>query len=317
MSYQSFLRATSNSNARVKTPSPSSVSRKPATTQSPAPPSISSSVHTAITHNHSPSTASNGPYTPVSSAPSPTFASRPPRQSAAGAPASEPAQPQRTPLTKAQVDACLKDCLDLQNTATKFHEKRPFAALLLAPDNTTTLLTHYSISHVQHAEAELARLASIHFSQRYLAACTLVSTWEPCAMCTGTLYWSNIGRLVYGASEEKLNELTGGNNNENMTMSLPCRNVLKAGQKDVEVIGPVSGWEEKVVEESGKWWKEHQSIESHQRLREGSVNGSEKPTSLSSMRQSTPTTWTGGENVLSRIDDEGEYKADLDIDWMR
>ena len=136
-------------------------------------------------------------------------------------------------------------------------------------------------------------------------------------MCTGTLYWSNIGRLVYAASEEKLNDLTGGNNGENMTMSLPCRDVLKAGQKAVEVIGPVSGWEEKIIEESGKWWREHTSKEAEEQLRNGSINGSERPGSLSSMRQGTPTTWTGEETVLSSINDEGEYKADLDIDWMR
>lgn len=136
-------------------------------------------------------------------------------------------------------------------------------------------------------------------------------------MCTGTLYWSNIGRLVYAASEEKLKELTGGHNEENMTMSLPCRSVLKAGQKDVEVIGPVSSWEQKVIEQSRKWWEEHQSKDPEKTMREGSVNGSEKPGSLSSMRQGTPTTWTGEESVLSSIDDEGEYKAELDIDWMR
>ena len=226
-------------------------------------------------------------------------------------------QPSRTPLTKAQISTAMKACLDLQKTATSLHEKRPFAALLLGPDNTTVLLTHFSISHVQHAEAELARLASVHFSQPYLAACTLVSTWEPCAMCTGTLYWANIGRLVYAASEEKLRDLTGGNNDENMTMALPCRDVLKAGQKDVEVIGPVPGWEEQVVAESGKWWKEHQSQENGGRLREGSVDGGEEPGSLSSMRQGTSTTWTGEESVLSRIDDEGEYTADLVIDWIR
>ena len=136
-------------------------------------------------------------------------------------------------------------------------------------------------------------------------------------MCTGTLYWSNIGRLIYAASESKLKDLTGGHNDENMTMSLPCRDVLKAGQKDVEVIGPVNGWEQKVVEESGKWWKEHQSNISERREREGSVDGSVKPESLSSMRQGTPSTWRGDDNVLSSINDEGEYKAELDIDWMR
>ncbi|KIW16493.1 hypothetical protein PV08_06548 [Exophiala spinifera] len=312
MSYQSFLKATSNSKPAIQTPSPSSIQRKPPVSASPTP----SSVHSATTHNPSLSLTSNPPFTPASSAPSPTTTSKPLAQPEPSQ-AVQAAQTSLQPLTKAQIDAALETCLSLQNTATKYHEKRPFAALLLGPDNSTVLLTHYSISHVQHAETELARLASIHFSQPFLAGCTLVSTWEPCAMCTGTLYWSNIGRLVYAASEEKLNELTGGGNDENMTMSLPCRDVLKAGQKDVKVIGPVSGWEERVIAESGKWWRDHQSTENGQHLRAASVNGSEKPESVSSVRQGTPTTWTGEDSVLSRIDDEGEYKADLDIDWMR
>ncbi|EXJ96005.1 hypothetical protein A1O1_01131 [Capronia coronata CBS 617.96] len=310
MSYQQFLQSTGNLNANLKTTSPGSIHRKPANAPSPSvAPSGSSSFHASVTQN-TPPNSSKAPFTPASSTNSPARTTAP----ITLPPYSHPA---RTPLTKTHIDAALKVCLELQKTATSLHEKRPFAALLLAPDNTTILLTHYSISHVQHAETELARLAAIHFSQKYLAACTLVSTWEPCAMCTGTLYWSNIGRLVYAASESKLNDLTGGNNDENMTMSLPCRDVLKAGQKDVEVIGPVSEWEEKVVEESSKWWKTHQLRESEDRAREGSVTGSEKPGSLSSMRQGTPTTWTGEDSVLSSINDEGEYKAELDIDWMR
>ncbi|EXJ79465.1 hypothetical protein A1O3_08967 [Capronia epimyces CBS 606.96] len=316
MSYQQFLESTAKS--ALKTPSPGSIHRKPPSAlgapSAPSPSAAASgspSIHSSVTRN-----------TTVNSSKTPFVPTPPPRSPArATAPTTPPPRSHttRTPLTKTQIDSALKACLDLQYTATSLHAKRPFAALLLAPDNTTILLTHFSISHFQHAETELARLAATHFSQKYLASCTLVSTWEPCAMCTGTLYWSNIGRVVYAASESKLRELTGGNNEENMTMSLPCREVLKGGQKDVEVIGPVGEWEEKVVEQSAKWWNEHQTEaeETVKRAREDSVNGSERPGSLSSVQQSTPTTWTGEDSVLSSIDDEGEYKAELDIDWMR
>ena len=57
-------------------------------------------------------------------------------------------------------------------------------------------------------------------------------------MCTGTAYWANIGRIVYGASEEALLALTG-NHAENPTLSLPCRELIARGQKTMEVIGPV------------------------------------------------------------------------------
>ncbi|EXJ63668.1 hypothetical protein A1O7_00003 [Cladophialophora yegresii CBS 114405] len=314
MSYQSFLRSTATT--KNNTPSPGSIHRKPPPASAPSITPSGSSIHSSVTRNDTPTSAVTVPFTPASSTSSPArpAASTPLPSTVSGTAHHDPA---RAPLTKEQIDVAVGTCLELQKTATSLHDKRPFAALLLGPDNNTILLSHYSISHVQHAETELARLATIHFSQKYLASCTLVSTWEPCAMCAGTIYWSNIGRLVYAASEEKLKDLTGGNNEENMTMSLPCREVLKHGQKDVEVIGPVSDWEESVVEESGKWWKEHQAQENAARLREGSVNGTDKPQSLSSMRHGTPTTWTGEETVLSRIDDEGEYKAELDIDWMR
>jgi tRNA(Arg) A34 adenosine deaminase TadA len=316
MSYQAFLKSTAGS---INTsPSPGSIHRKPppyATTpvkNYAASFQSTASKNAAAVSNNTPSASPALSGNPAASSPVPT-------------PAPQPAvnihtrEPTRNNISKEQIDAAMQTCLDLQKTASTIHDKRPFAALLLAPDNSTVLLTHFSISHVQHAETELARLASIHFSERYLAACTLVSTWEPCAMCTGTLYWSNIGRLLYAAAEEKLKDLTGGNNEENMTMSLPCRDVLKAGQKDVEVIGPISEWEAKVVEESSKWWKDHQSKTTVDKVRNGSLHGSERAGSLSSlsMRHGTPTTWTGEENVLSRIDDEGEYKAELDIDWMR
>jgi hypothetical protein len=50
-----------------------------------------------------------------------------------------------------------------------------------------------------------------------------------------------IKALRASAREEALSNLTGSWNDKNMTMSLPCREVLIRGQKDVEVIGPVKG----------------------------------------------------------------------------
>lgn len=76
--------------------------------------------------------------------------------------------------------------LALQAAARSEHAKRPFAAILVGPDHETVLLRHQSVSHVEHAESSLARLASVHYSQRYLWTCTMYSTWEPCAMCAAT-----------------------------------------------------------------------------------------------------------------------------------
>lgn len=143
-------------------------------------------------------------------------------------------------------------------------------------------------------------------------------------MCAGTIYWAGIGRVVYAAGEERLRGLTGEGNGENMTMSLPCRSVLRAGQREVEVIGPVPEWEEKVVVECARWWSEHGGAK-EETGRGKSLNGHGPASAVNGYGHghsrtesgSVATTWTGEENVLSSIGEDGEYKADLDIDWMR
>lgn len=72
-------------------------------------------------------------------------------------------------------------------------------------------------------------------------------------MCSGGLYWAGIGRLVYGVSEARLLELTG-DNPENLTMSLPCRTVLGAGQRTIQVDGPFPDLEATIVETHKGFW---------------------------------------------------------------
>ncbi|KAL3441078.1 cytidine deaminase-like protein [Aspergillus insuetus] len=167
------------------------------------------------------------------------------------------AAPGLHPLTPTQLNLAATKCLALQTTGRETHSKRPFAALLLAPDNETVLMTSLSLSHVRHAECELARNAADNYAFDYLASCTMVSTWEPCAMCAGTIYWAHIGRLVYLASEKELKKLTGEGNLENLTLDLPCREVFRAGQTGVEVLGPLNeeGWEGRVVDDAALFWR--------------------------------------------------------------
>lgn len=54
-----------------------------------------------------------------------------------------------------------------------------------------------------HAEILALTAASSHLGNKYLDNCTLYVTLEPCIMCAGALKWSQIGRIVYGASDEK------------------------------------------------------------------------------------------------------------------
>jgi len=54
-----------------------------------------------------------------------------------------------------------------------------------------------------HAEILAITAASEHLGGKYLSDCTLYVTLEPCIMCAGALAWAQLGKLVYGAADEK------------------------------------------------------------------------------------------------------------------
>ncbi len=54
-----------------------------------------------------------------------------------------------------------------------------------------------------HAELIAITAASNHLGSKWLTDCTMYVTLEPCTMCAGAIFWSRIGRLVYGASDDR------------------------------------------------------------------------------------------------------------------
>ncbi len=70
--------------------------------------------------------------------------------------------------------------------------------------NLTEMLTDVTA----HAEMQCITSAANYLGGKYLKDCTLYVTLEPCPMCAGALYWSQLGKLVYGASDEKRGYVT-------------------------------------------------------------------------------------------------------------
>ena len=157
-----------------------------------------------------------------------------------------------TVLTPEQAARHLRRANEVARRATSLG-RHPFGAILVAPDGETVLAEQGNVDTVNHAESVLARTAALNYPADYLWQCTLVTTVEPCAMCAGTQYWANIGRLAYGMTERRLLELTG-NHDENPTMDLPCREVFAHGQKPVEVIGPVAEVEAEIAALHSAFW---------------------------------------------------------------
>lgn len=54
-----------------------------------------------------------------------------------------------------------------------------------------------------HAEMQAITSAANFIGGKYLKGCTLYVTLEPCQMCAGALYWSQISKVVFGASDEQ------------------------------------------------------------------------------------------------------------------
>ena len=131
----------------------------------------------------------------------------------------------------------------------------PFGAILVGPDHEELMRAgneHGDAGdRTAHAERVLMTRASQIYSASFLADCTIYTSAEPCAMCSGAIYWAGVGRVVYGLSERELRDLIGPHP-ENLTMDLPCRIVFAAGQRTVEVVGPLLEAESALVH-SGFW----------------------------------------------------------------
>lgn len=159
-------------------------------------------------------------------------------------------------MTHQQHIQYLKRCIEISRSS-RAHGNTPFGTLLVGPDGEI-LMEQENIEITTgkctgHAETMLAERASQAYSKTFLWNCTLYTTAEPCSMCTGAIYWANIGCIVYGMTERRLLELTGSNE-QNPTFDLPCREVLAHGQKQIKVIGPFPEIEEEAAAVHQGFW---------------------------------------------------------------
>jgi tRNA(Arg) A34 adenosine deaminase TadA len=132
-------------------------------------------------------------------------------------------------------------CIE-RSRQVRAHGKHPFAAVVVDAQGQIVAEAGNDAlppegDPTRHAELVAAGLAARRLPAAELAAATLYSSAEPCAMCAGAIYWCGIGRVVYALSEHRLLGLTG-DHPENPTFSLPCREVFARGQRRIEVAGP-------------------------------------------------------------------------------
>jgi tRNA(Arg) A34 adenosine deaminase TadA len=122
------------------------------------------------------------------------------------------------------------------------HGNHPFGAVLADAQGNLILEAENTVNTTRditgHAETNLIRTASAAYSAEVLQECTLYASTEPCAMCSGAIFWSGVARVVYALSEKGLLELAVHGAGSNF-LNLPCRQVFACGGRMVEVLGPL------------------------------------------------------------------------------
>lgn len=82
----------------------------------------------------------------------------------------------------------------------------PIGAVIVA-NNQIIARAHNFTEHLHdvtaHAEMQAITAAAEFLGGKYLTGCTLYVTIEPCVMCAGALYWSQIDKIVFGSRDEK------------------------------------------------------------------------------------------------------------------
>lgn len=98
----------------------------------------------------------------------------------------------------------LRDAIDLAVENVKAGRGGPFAALVVqdgAVLSTGTNLVTTRNDPTAHAEITAIRAACKARSDFHLDGCTLISTCEPCPMCLGAIYWAQLDRVVFAATQ--------------------------------------------------------------------------------------------------------------------
>jgi len=130
----------------------------------------------------------------------------------------------------------------------------PFGAIVVAPDGEVVEGRNSVVTGSDptgHAETNVVRRAAAALGPERLAASTLFTSTEPCAMCAGAIYWSGIRRVVYALSERALRDIVAEQEGV-PTLDLPSREVFARGGRPVAVVGPADLPEAAAVHE-GFW----------------------------------------------------------------
>ena len=137
----------------------------------------------------------------------------------------------------------------------RLHGDEPFGAVLV--DASGTVMAEARNTKITdrdptgHAEINLVRTVARQHDVGVLYGCTLYASTEPCAMCSAAIYWSGIGRVVFGLGSQTLLAMVATNSDHD-ALVVPSREIFASGKRPVRVEGPMLEDEAAAVHE-GFW----------------------------------------------------------------
>ena len=112
----------------------------------------------------------------------------------------------------------------------------PFGATLASPQCEVLRVARNNQNTTRdctgHAELVLVREAAEHLGPQALRGATVYASGEPCAMCSGAMFWAGVGRVVYAATQQDIAGALGG-----PLLPAGCAQLLSAAQPPVAVQG--------------------------------------------------------------------------------
>lgn len=155
--------------------------------------------------------------------------------------------------------AYLRQAIALSATARQ-RGNRPFGSVIVSAAGDIQAQAWNATAETgdctAHAETAAIRLASAQYSREELAGSTIYASGEPCVMCAGAIFWSNIGRVVYGIDAVRLRAFRGSRSDQT-DLELSCRDVFAASARRIECLGPALLEEASAVHQQA--WKAAQS----------------------------------------------------------
>jgi tRNA(adenine34) deaminase len=118
---------------------------------------------------------------------------------------------------------------------------RPFGAVIMCRDGTLLAEAYCDSAETgdctAHAELNALRQLRPELGRDVLEQATLYASAEPCAMCAGAIFWSGIGRVVYGIDNARLQRYRGRDSTQHH-LDMECRDVFATSSRAIECIGP-------------------------------------------------------------------------------